>query len=532
MRLARRAVLAALAATLLLALPTLAHAATYCVNAPGCTGTNEPDLQTALNAAGASSTEADIVQVGNPGPPPGSGYTFSDGGHATNQVSIIGAGPASTVLTNPGSTVLFVGGPGSTVSNLTVELPAASATGIATSGSLNNVNVMSLDPGSNSQIAADFLGSGDEHWIGGTATLPSGSGSHIGIVESSGGSLDLEDLSVRADSQGIVGTAGGTVTVHRVSLVSSAGVVAEGAHMILDDLAFRSPAAPGLFLIAQVSGSADALVDANHVSAFGDGSSSSAGLLASANGGHSATIDMRNSIVRNFAFLVERSANGSGSSANVNVAYSDIGLLHRSESNFSGGTGSVTAGAGLIDSDPLWANPAIGDFSLNPGSPARDSGDPVGLLAGDAATDLLGAPRISNGRQDMGAVEFQVPPPLPPAPPSKPRLAPAITISTLPKSLKLKRLLAGITFTVTPSEPSAIDATLAGSARSVKLAKSFNLTVAHRRLGLAGGKRRVTLKVSKKLIGHSRKFSLRLTIVATNDAGKSSTLRRTIKVRK
>src|SRR5205823_11533070 len=165
MRLARRAALAALATSLLLALPGLAHAAVYCVNASGCSGTSEPDLQSALNAAMGSTGEADIVHVGDPGPP-ASGYGFTDGGIPANQVTIVGAGPAQTVLTSTGSgsTVLFVQGLGSTISDLTVELPAASATGISTSGSLANVNVTSLDSGSNSQTIANFTGTGNEHW--------------------------------------------------------------------------------------------------------------------------------------------------------------------------------------------------------------------------------------------------------------------------------------------------------------------------------------------------------------------------------
>jgi len=531
MRLARRAALAALATSLLLALPGLAHAAVYCVNAPGCSGTNEPDLQSALNAAMGSTGEADTVHVGDPGPPRPAGYGFTDGGIPANQLSIVGAGPAQTVLTssNSGSTVLFVQGPGSTISDLTVELPAASATGISTSGSLANVNVTSLDSGSNSQTIANFTGTGNEHWIGGTATLPSGSGSHGGIFSNmGGGSLDLENLSIRADSEGLVSTAGDNITLRRVSLISTLGLIAQGAQMTVDDLAFRASGPPGLFLIASPSGTHDATADANHVTAFGDGSSNSMGLLATASGGHSASVNVRNSIMRNFMFLVNRSASGSGSVANVTASYSDIALVHKLDNNSSGGTGSVTAGPGMVDTDPQLTNPTVGDFGLQPGSPVIDAGDPAGLLPGDSVTDVLGAPRISNGRQDMGATEFQFVPPTPP--PVKDTTAPTLKTSKLPKNLTLKKLLAGITFTVVPSEPSAIDATLAGSASSVKLAKNFNLTLAHRKLGLAAGKRRVTLKVRKKLLGHSRRFSLQLTLVATDAAGNKRTLKRTIKV--
>ncbi len=102
-------------------------------------------------------------------------------------------------------------------------------------------------------------------------------------------------------------------------------------------------------------------------------------------------------------------------------------------------------------------------------------------------------------------MEVQIPPPV--APPAKDTTAPSFKISKLPKRLRFKRLLAGLTFTVVPSEPASIDATLAGSARSVKLAKTYNVTISHRKLGLAPGRRRVTLKVRKKLLGKSRKFT-------------------------
>jgi hypothetical protein len=183
----------------------------------------------------------------------------------------------------------------------------------------------------------------------------------------------------------------------------------------------------------------------------------------------------------------------------------------------------------MIDTDPLFTSPSTGDFRLRPGSLAIDGGDPAGFQPGDSATDVLGAPRISNGRQDMGAVELQVAPPAPPA--VKDTKAPTAKIAKLPKRLKLRQITKGFSFTVTPSEPSSIDVTLAGSARSVRLAKSFNLTLAHKKLRLAAGKRKVSLRVNKKLLGHSRRFTVRLTLVLTDAAGNKSTVRRSLKVR-
>jgi hypothetical protein len=60
----------------------------------------------------------------------------------------------------------------------------------------------------------------------------------------------------------------------------------------------------------------------------------------------------------------------------------------------------------------LFANFAGGDYRLNPGSPAVDSGSIDPLAAGESATDLLGSPRVLDGnadcvaRRDKGAYEL------------------------------------------------------------------------------------------------------------------------------
>src|SRR5919204_5256623 len=239
MKLARILLLAACAAALMV-LPAVARAATYCVNSPGCSGTNEPDLQTALNAAMASTTETDTVQVGDPGPPPGGGYAYTDSGNPANEVHIIGAGTAQTLLANSGSAVLSVLGPGSSIANLTVQLPNANSTGIGTSGSLSNVNITSLDAGGHSQQGVILVGNSNQQWHGGSVTLPSsGSGSYVAIGRSgSGEAVDLEDLSVVAKDEGIITSAGDNATLRRVSVASGVGVVGQGTHLTIDDLAF------------------------------------------------------------------------------------------------------------------------------------------------------------------------------------------------------------------------------------------------------------------------------------------------------
>ena len=60
-------------------------------------------------------------------------------------------------------------------------------------------------------------------------------------------------------------------------------------------------------------------------------------------------------------------------------------------------------GAGMIDADPAFVDPARDDFHLTLQSPCRNTGDDSAVTA---AEDFEGDPRIVNGRVDMGADEF------------------------------------------------------------------------------------------------------------------------------
>ncbi len=61
---------------------------------------------------------------------------------------------------------------------------------------------------------------------------------------------------------------------------------------------------------------------------------------------------------------------------------------------------------GNLNADPLFICPSGGNYRLQPGSPAIDSGDNSAL---SLTADLDGSPRVVNGIIDMGAYEFQGP---------------------------------------------------------------------------------------------------------------------------
>jgi hypothetical protein len=72
------------------------------------------------------------------------------------------------------------------------------------------------------------------------------------------------------------------------------------------------------------------------------------------------------------------------------------------ETNFTGVTLSGTSGNNS-NSDPLFTNLVGGDYTLNTGSPAIDSGDNTSIVG---TTDLLGNMRIFNSTVDRGAYEY------------------------------------------------------------------------------------------------------------------------------
>jgi Domain of unknown function DUF11 len=107
-----------------------------------------------------------------------------------------------------------------------------------------------------------------------------------------------------------------------------------------------------------------------------------------------------------------------------------------------------------------------------------------------------------------------------------------LQLAGVPKSLTLKKFKKGFAVKVTPAEPMALDVGLLGTARQGALASAFDLQMFTRSLPRAAGMRTVKVKPAAKLIGKpTRKFKVRLRILATDAGGNQATTLRTIVVK-
>src|SRR4051794_6927381 len=237
------------------------------------------------------------------------------------------------------------------------------------------------------------------------ATLEKGdivsTGTQLGYgVEGDG---KVVDSSVTASdySYGIYGPR----TVQRTTIQGAGtGVLAAGSALPyqLDQLRIAVPAG-GKGISAETIGSADTLVNADHVTVTGGADGSSVGVLAAAYAGaspHNAKIVLRSSIVRRVGHPVGVTA--TNGTANIEVDHSDVNLAAKLVSITQGGSGAVTDMGANLNVDPLFVSG--NDRHLQPGSPVLDKGRP-NLQPGESVTDLDGLPRLVGPAADMGAYE-------------------------------------------------------------------------------------------------------------------------------
>ena len=104
---------------------------------------------------------------------------------------------------------------------------------------------------------------------------------------------------------------------------------------------------------------------------------------------------------------------------------------------------------------------------------------------------------------------------------------------TAPRTLTLAAFRRGVRVTIRPSEAARLEVALEGTITNARIS-AFNAALAKRTLGLAAGRRSVTLKPSRRVVGtpSKRSVKVRVRVVATDAAGNRRTATRTITVRR
>ena len=396
--------------------PAVAEAARFCVQKPKCAkagGTAQPTIQSALNAALANGPGRDRVELGP--------HTFTDGpffAAAGNPVIVVGRGIGKTALTRipttSGVTILRLDDPASRIADLRVRINDGSTVeGLRTRGVAERVQVagQSSDVGQTG-VRLDEGG----RLVRGRITLPPATGSYG--VNLNGPGTVARASSVRANTGVIASssTTGQPARAIRVRVIArETGINAIGGDVVVDQATVRmlgSANERGLFLFPLNGGN----LTARHVTVVGGGGANGIGagatLLALIGPCSTATLTLRNSILRGFSTDIERTVSGGGCSpgtpeANVDVAWS----VYSPAKVVQSGDGELRRGKGNRNVNPRFRNQAKGDYRLRRRSPVIDRGQKGKPKAGESKVDIAGRKRVLDGdgngkaRRDIGAFE-------------------------------------------------------------------------------------------------------------------------------
>jgi hypothetical protein len=396
---ARAGLLAVLVVSACFGAPSLASAADYCVKDDACLqagGTSMNTLDNALLATeGGSSADRIFLGAGTY-----VAQSFSGFRAPNYPVEIIGAGRDATTLTAGinASPVLTLGNALSSVSNLSIEIPAANdffpKAGLDLTGATARHVAVSYDNNAYANSNGVLLHGGlleDS-----TVSVPT-SGGAAAVIAYTDARVHNSELN---GPQGVAIT-GADVQVDRVRITSSLRGIFETRLNGLVTNSVIHPVGTGTAVLATDQGSSDITMTLRNVTIAGDGGTAN-GVVTTATVGHTITVIVDSSVIRGVKNTFMRSANPG--TANIGVEYSDVD----ESASYSSGPGVLANGLGNINSDPLFA----GATDLHPlsSSPLVDAGDPATF---NDTVDLDGNARVAGGRRDIGAYEFQ--PPAPPA---------------------------------------------------------------------------------------------------------------------
>jgi hypothetical protein len=431
------------------ALPAVASATDYCVNAsvPSCTE-SVATLDQALDKAD-NLDDADRIFLGKGQylPPSPTGFSYD---RASAPVEIIGAGQGQTVLTAApaaaGNVLFLHGASGTSIRDLTVRIPAQAAPefrALTLWNAARRIDV--VDDSDQSGIVSGILlvngGSLTDSVIRLTSHLSVG-------VRTLVSQAAAEPNAVRSSSISAVATAvnlnsGGTVE-RSVVAGEQVGVWAQGGTSSVESSVVRLTNSGG-FAVYAAGDATGTTLRLNGDTVLGSGAPTDTGVMANTGmaPGHDLHVDVANSII-DAAIALNSGAAGPGKVL-IDTSHSAYDASQNPPYN---GITKITETALLNVSDFGLVHPAAGDVHLRPDSPLVDAGDP----ASPQGTDLDGNPLVADGdgdgvaRRDIGALELQ------PAPPAGEGGAPAPGPDTVaPVITGFRAARARLTYTLSES---------------------------------------------------------------------------------
>jgi hypothetical protein len=242
-----------------------------------------------------------------------------------------------------------------------------------------------------------------------------GSGSNATIAVRGGFSVaavgTIEDSDLRA-TIGAIDSGLSSLDVRRTTISGGRpGMWAGGAGINAEDVVVNVGDG-GIAMLAQSSGGHNASLTARHVTTVG-GDASSTGASVQSDGANSATLTLKESVIRQPGTALQRSTAGAAA-ATLTADHNDY---HPSATVLESGAG-VLSDTNRRTDDPRFLDEAGGDLRLRFDSPMIDAGDPADSLGvSESATDRNGGARIVDGDgngapvRDLGAHEYQRRPP-------------------------------------------------------------------------------------------------------------------------
>lgn len=401
---------AALALAVLAMTAQSANAATYCVNAPSCTGTTAPSVGNAIAAASASGGD-DRIEIGS--------GTYSDGPWTVNPgntVRIAGVGATKPVLTGTlgigDGAVLTINAGGSTISGVEITIPSGTTGKTALQvGANSEITGLKVTGAGTTAATGVVVSSNNSSKIEGSEiTLPWGAGNDSMAVWLNTASSTRVYASTLSATTGIQALDSNFLDFQRLKVSANRGVEFRNSSGTLSSslLRYSAPLNAGYVYgirINNLSGGAYTVHSANNTilgnGAAGSGVLSSLSLLGGTN-----TWAVNSNLIQGWTSSVTDEALAGGTNMNISYSRYDVvpplGLL---------------GGNALLAGNPGFVDEILSDFSLRRDSTLVDAGDPSAIVTAPqpqpAARDLAGNDRQVNAvgtdaaARDIGAYEVQ-----------------------------------------------------------------------------------------------------------------------------